>query len=346
MVGRIAQEREQVRPGLLQAGGHGRALQPPLAHECLPPGFDLLHRLGVDHVGVVGADLVVQFLRRMGKQVPMLMNRTTLDRYRRPQRCQRRLQAPAAVDDQQLRRGQLAADQIVQEGAPRRLALATHVAQAQKNLLPVPADAQRHQHRDPGRPLVQPDLDHRAVQNDANDVVVRQIALLPGFPVALHLAPGPAYRVLADRPAEQGSQGTAGVGSGQIGSGDQGLGPFGQPLVGRQRLVAPLSRRTVGPDQPGARHRHGGRTERAEDLSIAVTVPMPLDWSGALIPPAVQRRLQFTLQHRLDERADMLAYPGFQRIEPVLQGNRVKKSCGNKACKEIIVPAGDLAPKA
>jgi hypothetical protein len=28
------------------------------------------------------------------------------------------------------------------------------------------------------------------------------------------------------------------------------------------------------------------------------------------------------------------------------QGNRVKKSCGNKACKEIVIPAGDLAPKA
>jgi hypothetical protein len=28
------------------------------------------------------------------------------------------------------------------------------------------------------------------------------------------------------------------------------------------------------------------------------------------------------------------------------QGNRVKKSCGNKACQEIVVPGGDFAPKA
>ena len=28
------------------------------------------------------------------------------------------------------------------------------------------------------------------------------------------------------------------------------------------------------------------------------------------------------------------------------QGNRVKKSCGDKACEEIVVPGGDFAPKA
>jgi hypothetical protein len=44
---------------------------------------------------------------------------------------------------------------------------------------------------------------------------------------------------------------------------------------------------------------------------------MSLGQPGALIPAAVQRRLQFALQHRLDERADPLAHSGFQRIEPV-----------------------------
>jgi hypothetical protein len=48
-------------------------------------------------------------------------------------------------------------------------------------------------------------------------------------------------------------------------------------------------------------------------------------WLGALIPSAVQRRIQFTLEHCLDERADTLAHPGFQWIEPVLaqRWNRV-----------------------
>jgi len=34
----------------------------------------------------------------------------------------------------------------------------------------------------------------------------------------------------------------------------------------------------------------------------------------------------------------------FQRDRTIQQGNRVKKSCGNKACQEIVVPGGDFAP--
>ena len=45
---------------------------------------------------------------------------------------------------------------------------------------------------------------------------------------------------------------------------------------------------------------------------------MAVGRSGALGPPAVQRRAQFALQHRRDERADPLAYPGLRRIEPVV----------------------------
>jgi cytochrome d ubiquinol oxidase subunit I len=36
----------------------------------------------------------------------------------------------------------------------------------------------------------------------------------------------------------------------------------------------------------------------------------------------------------------------FRLMHMVTQGNRVKKSCGNKACQEIVVPGGDFAPKA
>ncbi|MBF0563301.1 MAG: hypothetical protein HQL37_15110 [Alphaproteobacteria bacterium] len=34
------------------------------------------------------------------------------------------------------------------------------------------------------------------------------------------------------------------------------------------------------------------------------------------------------------------------RNEPGLQGNRVKGSCGDKACKEVVVPGCDLAAEA
>src|SRR6516165_1619918 len=92
---RIAQEGEEPRAGLLQAIDDGLALQPPFAHERLALGLHLLDRLSIDHVGVVGAELVVQLLRRMGQQVAMLVHRAALDRHLRPQRRERRLQAGA-----------------------------------------------------------------------------------------------------------------------------------------------------------------------------------------------------------------------------------------------------------
>ena len=48
-----------------------------------------------------------------------------------------------------------------------------------------------------------------------------------------------------------------------------------------------------------------------------MAVPMTRGRSGALIAPALQHRLQFGFQHLLDEGTDLLAHPGFQRIEPV-----------------------------
>src|SRR3954470_24333491 len=41
-----------------------------------------------------------------------------------------------------------------------------------------------------------------------------------------------------------------------------------------------------------------------------------------------------------------LAVKGECKPASLAQGNRVKKSCGNKACQEIVVPGGDFAPKA
>src|SRR3712207_7742236 len=55
-----------------------RAFQPPLAQKRLVPGRHVFRRLGVDHVGVASGDLVVQLLRGMGQEIPVLMNRTSL----------------------------------------------------------------------------------------------------------------------------------------------------------------------------------------------------------------------------------------------------------------------------
>src|SRR5215470_1688374 len=75
-----AREREKAIAGFLQAVRNRAMAQPPLANESLAAPLDLLRGLGVDHVSVVGADLVVQALRRMRKQVPMFVHRAALHR--------------------------------------------------------------------------------------------------------------------------------------------------------------------------------------------------------------------------------------------------------------------------
>ena len=75
---RQAREGEQPVAGLLQAGGHGSVAQPPLAEEGLAARHDLCRGLGVDHVAIVGRDLVAQLFRGMRQEVAMLVDRATL----------------------------------------------------------------------------------------------------------------------------------------------------------------------------------------------------------------------------------------------------------------------------
>ena len=64
---RQAGEGEEAVAGFLQAVGDGAMTQPPLADEGLTAGLDFFGRGGVDHVGVIGGDLVVQTLGRVGE---------------------------------------------------------------------------------------------------------------------------------------------------------------------------------------------------------------------------------------------------------------------------------------
>ena len=70
------------------ARGHPRS-PPPWRLPVLPPrlalGLHFLGRVGVDHVGVISADLVVELLRRVGRPVAVLMHRAALDRRVVPQ---------------------------------------------------------------------------------------------------------------------------------------------------------------------------------------------------------------------------------------------------------------------
>jgi hypothetical protein len=62
---RQAGEGEQPLAGFFEAVCHGARLQPPFGQEQLPPAHHLGAGFGVDHVVVVGGDLLVQGIRRM-----------------------------------------------------------------------------------------------------------------------------------------------------------------------------------------------------------------------------------------------------------------------------------------
>ena len=192
---------------------------------------------GVDHVGVVGRDLLVERLRRVGQQVAVLVDRAPLGRHLGPQRGQRPLEPGRAVDDEELGRAQAARDEVVEQGPPGGLALAAHALDGEQHLLPVAADAEHHQQGEAGGLAVEAHPDHRPVEDQADDVLAREVAPVPGLPVGLQLAPGAADDVLADRAPEQRGQGTPHpprVGTGQVGAGDQGLDLAGHASVARQ----------------------------------------------------------------------------------------------------------------
>lgn len=90
------------------------------------------------------------------------------------------------------------------------------------------------EHGQARRLAVQAYSDDGAVKDQADDLVLAEVSLLPGFPVDLHLVPSAADRVLADRTPEQGRQGSPHaprVRAGQVGAGDQPLGSGREALV-------------------------------------------------------------------------------------------------------------------
>ena len=56
-------------------------LEPPFANEGLATRSDVLRRGRIDHVGIVGADFLMQALGRVREQIAVLMNGTALHRH-------------------------------------------------------------------------------------------------------------------------------------------------------------------------------------------------------------------------------------------------------------------------
>jgi hypothetical protein len=201
-----AGEGEQALAGLFQAVRDGMAFQPPFGQEQPTPAHHLGAGLGIDHVVIVGGDFFVQRLWCMREQIAMLMHGAALGRQLRPKGGKRAFEAGAAIDQQEFWRSQATRDQIVEHGTPGGFALAAHVPDRQQHLLPVTADAEHDQQRNIGRTAVQPNLYHRAVEDQVNEALPSQAAPVPVPPVRLDLAPSAADHVLAHGAFEQSAE--------------------------------------------------------------------------------------------------------------------------------------------
>ena len=137
----------------------------------------------------------MQPLGSVGQQVAVLVDRAALGWHVTPEGGQRLLQPSPAVDDQELWLAQPALDEIVEHGAPRLAGLATHVLDGQQHLLAVLAHPEHDQEHDRGGLAIEPDPHHGAIEDQADDRLVRQRAGIPGIPVSFlpSATPGSPY---------------------------------------------------------------------------------------------------------------------------------------------------------
>ena len=164
---------------------------------------------------------------------------------------------------------------------------------------------------------VEPHPHYGAVENQPHDRLFRQRAGIPSLPIALHLAPNPAHRVLADRAAKQSTQRPthpARIGAGKIAAGDQRVGRHRTALIGPQRLAFPLRCLAVRRIQPGARHLDLQLAECSQQRPRPVAVTMAghahhsLRSVGRSLGPtgiarAIEHLVELAFEHRLQEFA-------------------------------------------
>ena len=179
---------------------------------------------------------------------------------------------------------------------------------------------------------VEPHAHHRPVEDQPDDRLIGERTVIPSVPIALYLAPNPADRVLPHGAAEQSRERPAHparVGPGKIGAGDQRVGPFGTPLVGRNGRVLPLGRLAIRGFEPAPGHAHRHRSEGSHQSALPMAVPVAgygsLPLGGVLlgkprplIPVPPQRSVEFRFQEFLDEAANAGPHPGFQGIKPIV----------------------------
>ena len=186
------------------------------------------------------------------------------------------------------------------------------------------------QQRDGGRFAIEPHAHHGAVENEPHDRLVGQRAGVPRVPIALHLAPSPAHRVLADRAAEQRRERPAHparVGAGEVHARDQRIGRQRATLIGPQRLALPFRRLARGSVQPRAWHldldRPEGARQRPRPAAVAVTRNARSSFIAGLLTSPVTRACQHGVKLAADQLFDELtrasANLSLDRIKPVVE---------------------------
>src|ERR1700685_1193017 len=270
-------ESEKTIAGFLQAVGHGFVFEPPLADEGLAVLFNLFAGFRVDHFVVVVGDLLMQALWSVREEITVFVHGAPLHRHAIPNDADRALKPRAAIDDEDLAPQQAALDEIIEYCAPGLGALAAHLFDRQKHLLAVLAHPDDDEQRDGSGFAIEPHAHHGAVENQPHDRLLGQRAGIPCVPVALHLAPDPAHRVLANLSAKYTAKRTphaARIGASKIRTGDQRVGSPGAALIIPQHLALPFRRLAAGTVQTGAWHRDLGLPERARQRANPASMPM------------------------------------------------------------------------
>ncbi|OJH00132.1 hypothetical protein BL313_11685 [Staphylococcus hominis] len=266
----------------------------------------------------------------MGEKVSVLVDRAALHRHAVPDRGNGLVEPRRAIDDEELGTRQPAFDEIAEHRAPGLGALAAHAPDREQHFLAICTHAKDNEQRDRGRLAVEPHPNDGAVEDQAHDRLSSQRAAVPGIPIAFDLAPRPAHRVFADRPAKQGRQGAAhppGIGAGEIAARDQRVGGQRAPLIGPQRLALPFRRPALGRGQPGARHRDLDRPERARQRPRPAAVTVTRDAGSCLVAghlaSFVTRPRQGGIKLAADQLFDELARPNphlaLDRVKPVVE---------------------------
>src|SRR5436190_19526651 len=108
-------------------------------------------------------------VRRVGEEVPVLVNRAPLYRHAVPDGGKRLLEPRRTIDNDERRPPQPALDEVVEDRAPGFNSLAAHALDREQYLLAVLARADHHQQRDRSGRAVEPDANNGAVENEPHD---------------------------------------------------------------------------------------------------------------------------------------------------------------------------------